>query len=463
MGFYTTQKSMRRGLSGMTQCIDQLSFGNLHGKQITATFDGGNVSTDGGVLLVTEADRKLGLTETLGGSLRDARQAAKVSHPFADMLAQRVYQIARGYEDCNDADDLRYDPMFKTAIGRLPESGSALASQPTLSRFENSISRTQLLRLAHALADRVLDEYAGRTPERIILDFDGTDDPTHGQQQLTGFNGFYDEHCYLPLIVTARIDDGPDELLVAMLRPGKIHAAENALPVLKRLVAKLRERWPEVKIVFRADNGFGKPEIYDWCEDNKLGYLISLAQNSRLLAIAEPWMERARAEYEKTGEKARHLHETRYAAKEWRSERRVVVKAEVMAEGDNPRFVVTNLVGGTAEDLYDEYSMRGEQENRIKELKNDLQIDRTSCHRFVANQFRVLLHATAFVLLSHLRKHLTGTELARVQVCTLQRHLLKLGVRVRETAPKVWLHFASNCPAQDLWPELLSRMRAAPA
>jgi len=447
----------------MTQCIDQLSFGNLHGKQITAAFDGGNVSTDGGVLLVTEADRKLGLTGTLGGSLRDTRQAAKVSHIFADMLAQRVYQIACGYEDCNDADDLRYDPMFKTAIGRLPESEGALASQPTLSRFENSISRTQLLRLAHALADRVLDQYASRTPQRIILDFDGTDDPTHGQQQLTGFNGHYDEHCYLPLIVTARIDDGPDELLVAMLRPGKIHAAENALPVLKRLVAKLRERWPEVKIVFRADNGFGKPEIYDWCEDNKLGYLISLAQNSRLRAIAEPWMEDARAEYEETGETARHLHETRYAADRWRDERRVIVKAEVMAEGENPRFVVTNLVGGTAEDLYDEYSMRGEQENRIKELKNDLQIDRTSCHRFVANQFRVLLHATAFVLLSHLRKHLTGTDLARAQVCTLQRHLLKLGVRVRETARKVWLHFASNCPAQDLWPELLSRMRAAPA
>jgi len=447
----------------MTQCIGQLDFGNLHGKQVTASFDGGNVSTDGGLLLVRQADHRLGLTATASRCLRDHRQAAKVSHPFADMLAQRVYQIACGYEDCNDADDLRYDPMFKTAINRLPESGRDLASQPTLSRFENSISRTQLRRMAEALVDRVLDQYADQTPERIILDFDATDDPTHGQQQLAGFHGYYDEHCYLPLIVTARIDGGPDELLVAMLRPGRIDAADNALPVLKRLVAKLRQRWPQVQILFRADNGFGKPAIYDWCEDNGLSYLISLAQNSRLLKIAEPWMECARAEYKATGEKVRSVHEAPYRADSWRQWRRVIVKAEVMADGDNPRFVVTNLAGGDPAELYDEYALRGDQENRIKELKNDLQIDRTSCHRFVANQFRVLLHAMAFVLLSHLRKHLKGTELERAQVCTLQRRLLKLGVRMRETARRVWLHFASNCPAQTIWPILLLRLRGSPA
>jgi len=446
----------------MTQCIGQLKFGLLHGKKVTAAFDGGECSSDGGLLLVKEADRKLDLTATLGRCLSDSRQASKVSHPLADMFTQRVYQIACGYEDCNDADDLRYDPMFKTAVDRLPKSGHDLASQPTLSRFENSVSRTQLYRLADALADRVLDQYAGQTPRRIIVDFDATDDPTHGQQQLTGFHGYYDEHCYLPLIVTARIDGGPDELLAVMLRPGKTHAATNALPVLRRVVAKLRQRWPNVDIVFRADSGFAKPEIYDWCEDNGLGYLISLAQNSRLLAIAKPWMERARAEYEVSGKKVRRVHETRYAADTWRHQRRVIVKAEVMADGDNPRFVVTNLAGGDPEGLYDEYGMRGEQENRIKELKNDLQIDRTSCHRFVANQLRVLLHAAAFVLLSHLRKHLHGTALARAQVCTLQRHLLKLGVRVIETSRRVWLSFASNCPAQDIWPVLLERMRAAP-
>ena len=447
----------------MTQCIGQLQFGFLHHKQITAAFDGGNVSTDGGLLLVKEADQRLNLTATMSRCLRDPRQDGKVAHPLADMLAQRVYQIACGYEDCNDADDLRYDPMFKTAINRLPESGPDLASQPTLSRFENSISRTQLYRMATALVDCVLDQYADRTPTHVVLDFDATDDPTHGQQQLAGFHGYYDEHCYLPLIVTARIDGGPDELLVAMLRPGRSHASAKAVPVLKRLVEKLRERWPNVKILFRADNGFGSPDIYDWCEDNGVNYLIGLAQNSRLMAIAEPWMERARGEYEETGEHVRRIHETRYAADSWRHERRVLVKTEVMADGDNPRFVVTSLCAGDPEDHYDQYAMRGEQENRIKELKNDLQIDRTSCHRFVANQFRVLLHAMAFVLLSHLRKHLSGTSLARAQVCTLQRHLLKLGVRVKETARRIWLHFASNCPAQAIWPVLLARMRASPA
>jgi len=441
----------------------QLSFGFLHSKQVTGAFDGGNISSDGGLMLVKEADQQLNLTTTIGGLLRDVRQRGKVFHQLPAMLAQRVYQIACGYEDCNDADDLRFDPMFKLALDRLPETDRDLASQPTLSRFENSMSRTQLCRMGHALVDLVLDQYSAATPKKIVLDFDATDDPTHGQQQFTAFNAYYDEHCYLPLIVTAQIDGGPDELLAVMLRGGRSHAGAHALAVLKRLVRELRTRWPDVDILFRADNGFGKPEIYDWCEGNGVDYLISLAKNPRLSRLVEPHLERARAEYEETGEKVRHLHETRYAADSWRYERRVLMKAEVMADGDNPRFVVTNLSGGDPEALYDEYAMRGDAENRIKELKCDLQIDRTSCHRFIANQFRLLLHAMAFILLSYLRKHLTDTELERAQVCTLQRHLLKLGVRVKETTRRVWLHFASNCPVQDIWPVLLARMRAAAA
>ena len=447
----------------MTPDNSQLSLGSLCGKQITAAFDGGEISSDAGVMLLREADDQLGLTATLGGLLRDVRQSGKVFHQLPEMLAQRVYQISCGYEDCNDADDLRRDPMFKTALDRLPQTGRDLASQPTLSRFENSVSRTQLYRMANAFVDTVLDQYSHAAPTNIVLDFDATDDETHGQQELAGFHGFYDHYCYLPLIVTAQVDGGPDELLVAMLRRGRSHASAHALSVLKRLVAKLRERWPQVQILLRADSGFAIPEIYDWCEDNQLDYLISLAQNTRLLALAEPYMKPARAEYEDTLEKVRHVHEVRYAADSWRHERRVLVKAEVMAKGENPRFVVTNLTDGNPEALYDQYAMRGEPENRIKELKNDLQIDRTSCHRFVANQFRVLLHAAAFILHRHLRKHLHGTRLEKAQVCTLQRHLLKLGVRVKETARRVWLHFASNCPVQDLWPLLLTRMRAASA
>lgn len=445
----------------MTQCNSQLSFGLLHRKQIVGAFDGGDISSDGGVMLVAEADDALGLTRKLGAVLSDQRQPGKVRHSLDDLLRQRVYQIAQGYEDCSDADDLRRDAMFKTAIGRLPATGNDLASQPTLSRFENSVRPRQLLAMAQVLLEVFLKQYATATPERIILDFDATDDETHGQQQFAEFHGYYDEHCYLPLIVTAKVDEGPKELAAAMLRPGRSHASTNALSVLKRLVAAIRSRWPKVQIVLRADAGFAIPDIYDWCEGNGVKYLVGLAQNSVLLRLVEPHLAAARAEFEQTEAKVRNLHEALYAADSWSHSRRVLMKAEVSEQGDNPRFVVTSLAAGDAEALYDLYAQRGEMENRIKELKNDLHMDRTSCHRFAANQFRVLLHATAFVLLSFMRKQLAGTRLANAQVGTLQRHLLKLGVLVKETCRRVRLSFASHCPVQGLWILLLRRIRAA--
>jgi hypothetical protein len=447
----------------MTPCASQLTFGFLHRKQVVASFAGGDISSDGGVMLVAEADRRLGLTRTLAAVVPDHRDPGRVKQPWSLALAQRVYQIAAGYEDCNDAADLRRDPVFKAAVGRLPQTGRDLASQPTLSRFENAVSRTQLYRMAEALLQVVLDQYAGRAVTQITLDFDATDDPTHGQQQFAEFHGFYGEHCYLPLLVTARFDGGPDELLAALLRPGRSHASREALAVLKRLVAALRTRWPQASILLRADSGFAIPAIYDWCEGNGISYLIGLARNSRLAARAEPHLQAAHEEHRDTGEKARHIREIRYAADTWAHERRVIVKAEVTAKGDNPRFVVTNLTEPDAEALYDQYAQRGDAENRIKELKDDLAIDRTSCHRFVANQLRVLLHAAAFVLLSFVRKQLSGTELEAAQVCTLQRSLLKLGVRVRESVRRVWLQFASSCPRQELWPVVLARIRGAPA
>jgi hypothetical protein len=446
----------------MTQCIGQLSFGFLRGKHVVGEFDGGNLSSDGGLLLLAEADRQLGLTSSLARFLPDRRDPTKVIHGLDEMLAQRVYQIACGYEDCNDADDLRSDPVLKTSIGRLPETDPALASQPTLSRFENRVTRTQLRRMAAVFVDSFVRRHASREPRWIILDFDATDDEVHGQQQFEAFNGFYDEHCYLPLLVTAQVHGGPHELLVAMLRPGNVHASNHALAVLKRIVRKLREVWPEAHILLRGDNGFGVPAIYDWCDENRVLYLINLAKNSRLQALAEPYMDCARAEYAETGEKVRKLYAETYAAKDWSRSRRVLIKAEVSAEGENPRFVVTNLRCGDARRHYDLYALRGDAENRIKELKTDLKMDRTSCHRFVANQFRVFLHAAAFVLHSHLRRNLKGTSLENAQACTLQRHLLKLGVRVRETVRRVWFHFASSCPVQHLWAPLLIRLRAAP-
>jgi hypothetical protein len=446
----------------MTQCIRQLSFGFLGHKQVVGDFEGGNLSSDGGLMLLAAADRQLGLTAALAELLPDDRDPAKVVHGREEMVAQRVYQIACGYEDCNDAEDLRSDPVLKTSIGRLPESDPDLASQPTLSRFENRVTRTQLRRMAEVFVDSFLHQYASRPPRWIILDFDATDDEVHGQQQFEAFNGFYDEHCFLPLLVTAQVHGGPHELLVAMLRPGNVHASNHALAVLKRLVRKLRAAWPAAHILVRADNGFGVPAIYDWCDENGVFYLINLAKNPRLQALAEPYMECARAQYAETGEKVRRLHAATYAAKDWSRPRRVLIKAEVSTEGENPRFVVTNLRRGDARRHYDLYALRGDAENRIKELKNDLKMDRTSCHRFVANQFRVLLHAAAFVLHSHLRRCLKGTHLEHAQACTLQRQLLKLGVRVCETVRRVWLHFASSCPLQELWEPLLIGLNAAP-
>ena len=444
----------------MTQCVEQLHLGILHGKRLTGGFDGGDISSDGGLVLLAAADKQLGLTRQLAACLRDNRQVAKVRHQFPELLAQRVYQIAAGYEDCNDADDLRHDPVLKTVVGRLPQTGPDLASQPTLSRFENRVTRRELWAMAQVLVEQFVARHADRRPKYVILDCDATDDPTHGQQQFAEFHGFYDTHCYLPLLVTAQVDGRPQELVVAWLRRGRCHASRGVLAVLKRLVARLRQQWPEVLILVRGDSGFAIPKLYEWCETQAppVRYLIGLAQNPRLRVLAEPHLQAARAEYERTAQKVRRLHDAAYAAESWPHERRVLVKAEVTAKGDNPRFVVTNL-RGAARGLYNLYAARGEMENRIKELKCDLQMDRTSCHRFAANQFRVLLHAAAFVLHRALRAALAGTELATAQVGTLQRRLLKLGVRVKQTARRVWLQFASSCPLQDLWPVVLARLR----
>lgn len=447
----------------MTQCIGQLQVASLHGKQVVGEFSGGEISSDGGLVLLARADERLGLTRRLATCIADGRQASKVRHQVRELLAQRVYQIAAGYEDCNDATYLRRDPVLKTVVGRLPQSGRDLASQPTLSRFENSVDRRELWRMAQVLVESFIAGHAAEAPRRIILDFDATDDPTHGQQHFSAFHGFYDEHCYLPLLVTAQADAGPQELLVALLRPGRSHAGRNARSVLRLLVTRLRRQWPEVEIVVRADSGFALPALYDWCEAQRkpVRYLIGLAKNPRLLALAEPHLEAARARHRRTGLKVRHLHRTSYAADSWPHPRRVLIKAEVGDLGDNPRFVVTNLRGSAAA-LYELYAARGEMENRIKELKCDLQLDRTSCHRFAANQFRVLLTAAAYMLHSTLRQALSGTRLAAAQVATLQRDLLKLGVRVRETARRVWLGFASGCPLQDLWPQLLANLQPPP-
>jgi len=431
------------------------------GKIMTANFDGGSLSSDAGLLLLREVDKKLGLTSRLAGCVNDGRDCNRVKVTIAEMLCQRVMGIAAGYEDCNDHDTLKSDPMLKLASGRAPISGDDLASQPTLSRFENSVSSTELWRMEEVLLELFIIGQRGKKISRLVIDADATDDPAHGQQEFEFFHGFYGCHCFLPLLVYVTADDGEQELVTSVLRPGNVHASHRLISVLKRLVPKLAEAFPDAQIVFRGDAGMALPAVYDFCEDAGIYYVVSLPKNSRLLELGCDIMRDALAIYEETGENVRRFGEFRYAAQSWRHERRVVMKAEVMSKGQNPRFVATNILEMPDADLYEFYVDRGDVENRIKELKDDLLSGRTSCHSFLANQFRLILHSAAFVLMQALRKLLAGTSFANAQVSTLRTRLLKVGARVRETTRRIWLMMPTSYPLQELWMCVVSRLGLA--
>ncbi len=437
-----------------SELVFEIPFGS---RTISANFDGGNLSSDAGLLLMRQVDRKLGLTKLLADCIRDGRDQSKVKISTHQMLCQRAFGIALGYEDCNDHDDLKSDPMLKLAAGRAPVSGDDLASQPTLSRLENSVSSTELMRMERVLLDVFIASHRNSPPSKLIIDADATDDPAHGQQEFEFFHGYYDCHCFLPLLVYVTADDGEQELVASVLRPGNVGAGHGLVAILKRIVERLKDAFPQAGIVFRGDAGMGCPAVYDYCEDAAMDYVISLSKNSRLLEFGEDILRDARAIYEETGEKVRHFSEFYYAANSWRCERRVVMKAEIANKGENPRFVVTNLDMPSME-LYEFYCERGDVENRIKELKDDLLSGRTSCHRFLANQFRLILHSAAFVLLQALRKLLEGTEFASAQVSTLRTRLLKVGVRVRETTRRIWLMMPTSYPWKEVWGHLASRL-----
>jgi len=438
----------------MTDCSTHFALFPLPKKPVVVRNDGGALTSDAGVLLLREVDERLGLTQSLAACVLDRREQSKVEHDLLSMMRQRVYQIACGYEDCNDADSLRKDPALKLAVGRSPQEPD-LASQPTLSRLENAVGPRECWRISEALLANYLQRHGRSAPRKIVLDVDATDDETHGDQQLSFFHGYYDEHCYLPLLVFAQREAaGEQELIGALLRPGNVHGGHRAMSVLKRMVARLREAFPECAMELRADSALALPEVYEGCEAIGLPYVISLPKNERLKALAEPWMQEARAMHAEVGEKAQRYAEFEYAAQTWERMRRVIVKAEVMSQGENPRFVVTNGVDLEPEELYCFYCQRGDPENRIKELKEGLKADRLSCHRFWANQFRLLLHAAAYVLMQAMRAALAGTQLARAQVSTLQLRLLKTGARVKESVRRVLVQLPSSCPWAWLWPRL---------
>jgi len=437
-------------------------FPDLFDKPLVATFDQQHSSSDGGAILLKAADKRLDLTKSLAACLRDERQAGKIDHDTVELFRQRVYGIACGYADCNDAARLANDPVHKMINDRDPIEGDALASQSTLSRFENSVGPLTLYRMGKTLFETVIETHRkrlrGRKVRRIVIDLDPTDDPTHGAQQLSLFNGYYDTWCYLPMLGFVSFDDEPDQhLFTAILRPGNAPARLGAVAVLRRAIERFIEEFPQARILVRLDGGFACPEIFDLLEALPgVDYVAAMASNKVLDRLAEPLMREARRLSRRT-DRTEHVYgECRYAAKTWSKQRRVIIKAEVVRhEGkepkDNPRFVVTNLRRAPRPVYEKVYCERGDVENRIKELKGGLQIDRTSCTRFWANQLRVLMTAAAYVLMQQLRLRAARTSCARAQVQTLRERLLKLGVRVVKSVRRFVLHFPASYPFFNDW------------
>jgi hypothetical protein len=425
-----------------------ISFARPVSLPLEVDFLGGRLTSDGGVPWLAEADAVLGLTATLAAVIPDWR-TRRGQHDVGTLLAQRIYQIACGYEDQNDADALRHDPLLKHVCGRRPLTGTPLASQPTFSRLENAIGPKTCYRLAQALGQVYLQERARRgTPTHLVLDLDSTDDPTHGEQEGSAYHGYYRQHMYHPLLV---FDGATDQLITAVLRRGTAHASHGVVGILRRIVAAIRSWWPAVTIELRADSGFAIPALYAWCEENEITYTIGLVPNPRLeRAVAALQAEAERQSVERDGAKVRLIDETTYAADSWPHARRVVMKAEVLAKGTNTRFVVTTRSEHPVL-IYDWYVDRGETENWIKDLKTGCFAHRLSCHRFWANQVRLLLHAAAYVLLDTIRHWLIAAQVARMTLETVRGRLLKIGGWVREYRTTVRLRLASSHPNEGWW------------
>jgi hypothetical protein len=414
------------------------------GKAVALDFDGGRLSSDAGVVLLKDLDAQLGLTRNLAAVLSDPRDPRRVNFTLEDLIKQRVFQIAAGYEDANDSNTLRDDPIFKLMLDRLPETGPPLASQPTMSRFENRVSRPELYRMALELLHQFLASYA-IPPQVIVLDVDDTEDPVHGRQEQARYDGYYDGYCFLPL----HIYEGLSGRLITTILKAKRFTGAQRLAVLKRLVKRRRQAWPDTLFIFRGDSHFAYPEVMEWIEAQPgLGYVTGLTSNAVLKELAREVVEQAKRAYTRWGRKVTRFHSTRYQAQTWSRWRRVVIKVEASEQGVNTRFVVTDMEQARTKVLYQSiYCARGQAENEIKDHKLYLKSDRTSCHRFEANQFRLLLHSAAYVLLETLRREvLKTTQWASATLETIQLRILKLGARVQECAGRITISCPSSCP-----------------
>jgi hypothetical protein len=433
-------------------------------KPVTVACDGGDLSSDAGLIPLALADRRLGLTEQLAAALADPRDPRRIDHSLHDLLRQRIYLIAQGYFDQNDANTLRHDPMLKLALGRTP-SAAPLAGQSTLSRLENGVTRADVGQLAHVLLDQFVAR-CGPAPQEVTLDLDPYADPCHGSQQLSLFSGHYDTYCFLPLYVCGSIDGSRPYVISALLRDGRASPVKGARFALKQIVRALRQRFPHLKILVRADGAFGVPRMIRTCRHLKVNFLFGKPQNARLHAHSEREQLQAAVAYSVTKRSERIFGEFRYQAKSWRQEERVIVKVEVTQGKLNPRFVVTDLAaqdGWTPQAAYGRYCERGEApENRIKEFTNDLGADRLSCHAARANQFRLLLHVAAYLLIQTLQDGLTTTGLAGAQAGTIRVTLLKVAARVIERCRVVRVQLPTSFPQQWVWRRLVAWLQCAP-
>jgi hypothetical protein len=424
----------------MTVCTTTADlFPACKSRKVEVDFEGGNVTSDGGIVLVRQADRRIGLMRAVSRGLRDPRRQKSVVHPWLALLRQRTYGICLGYEDLDDHDSLRHDLGFQTGVERTEQ----LAGHSSMQRLEQGADREGAWAVHEVLFDQFVASFK-EPPEELILDFDATNDPVHGNQEGRFFHGYYDQYCFLPLYVFCG-----SQLLVAYLRPSNIDPARHSWAILKLLVTRLRKRWPQVRIIFRGDSGFCRWKMFRWCERHNVGYIVGLAKNKRLLRMAREPLDKAAEEHLRRGRKVRRFTSIQYGAHTWDKARRVLVKAECSDKGLNPRFVVTNLPG-RARELYEKiYCARGDMENRIKEQQLGLFADRTSCHCWWPNQFRLLLSSLAYVLIEAIRRlGLRGTELARAQVNTIRLKLLKIGAVMSRNTRRIRIHLASGCPHQ---------------
>jgi hypothetical protein len=413
-------------------------------------FGGGDISSNGGAPLLSAVDRRLGLLSGLARRLEDQRQAGKVAHKLLPLLRQRVYAVALGHEDVNDHAGLRDDLALQTAVGR----DERLASASTVGRLDRAADRAWAWAAHVSMVESFVTSF-DRAPAELVLDFDATDDPVHGRQVGRFFHGYYDHYCFLPLYVFCG-----DHLLVSYLRPSNIDGAKHAWAILALLVKRLRQAWPEVRIILRADSGFCRHRMLGWCERQDIGYIVGLAKNARLNKDAETTMGQAEAAYRQSGQTQRLFAELSYGAKTWTKRRRVIARLEHGPKGANPRYVVTNLEGDGKE-LYEQlYCQRGEMENRIKEQQLDLFADRTSCHDWWPNQFRLIASSLAYSLIEAIRRlALTGTDRARAQAGTIRLKLLRIGAVVMRNTRRVTLHLSSACPDKALFHLVAARLK----